>query len=540
MPDQKLTNLQTLIESIELPDSAEKAAERRYKALGDWFDRNESSLRAHRPHIFPQGSFAIGTAIAPLSQEDGYDLDLACKLRTGISRKSHAQVTLKKLVKDELNAFRKAYQILEPLEEMNRCWRLKYKDELKFHEDIVPAIPADTGRTTELTERLVAVGRDRPFAERLAAGSTWITDRTRHSFSQISDDWLRSNQEGYKDWFLSRMRPGVDAVNKMEAKVDSLPNYPRKDPLQRVVQLLKRHRDVMFQDESTKKSRPISIIITTLVARDHQPGLDLATSMELALNNLQAFREGNFDHVWNPADPTEEFTDKWNDGKHTELKLKENFHGWIEQVCTDFRRYLATGNMETLYDDAGEGLRIARPLGGNLAVIPPTISGAVSPTARDATSIGINEADPITALHRGGTKLLHRVKSFFPWMATPTWKFRGTGTVIIRATREGAQVQSGQIMPKGIYIDFAVLSSNGGSYPLPDGFNVHWQVVNTGQDAFKAGTDQLRGGFYPSDPPGRRREHTQYRGIHWVRAFVVNRRNNTCIASSERFFVAIE
>jgi len=49
------------------------------------------------------------------------------------------------------------------------------------------------------------------------------------------------------------------------ATIDELPTYRWKTPLQQVVKILKRHRDVMFLDAPDKK--PMSIIITTLAGR---------------------------------------------------------------------------------------------------------------------------------------------------------------------------------------------------------------------------------------------------------------------------------
>jgi hypothetical protein len=68
--------------------------------------------------------------------------------------------------------------------------------------------------------------------------------------------------------------------------------------------------------------------------------------------------------------------------------------------------------------------------------------------------------------------------------------------------------------------------------------NVQWQVVNSDEDAWRA--NGLRGGFYESKPRGVRWETTEYRGVHWVQAFVVRKRDRLCVGRSERFFVIIE
>ena len=89
--------LRLLLEGVELPDGAYEAAKRRYDDLGAWFDREECSLRDCDPHIFVQGSFALGTAIRPIKEGQEYDLDLSCKLRKGVDRSTHNQRELRKL-----------------------------------------------------------------------------------------------------------------------------------------------------------------------------------------------------------------------------------------------------------------------------------------------------------------------------------------------------------------------------------------------------------------------------------------------------------
>jgi hypothetical protein len=73
---------------------------------------------------------------------------------------------------------------------------------------------------------------------------------------------------------------------------------------------------------------------------------------------------------------------------------------------------------------------------------------------------------------------------------------------------------------------------------LPQGFEVWWRVVNTGEEA--AQLEGLRGRFYKSEERTIRWERTRYTGVHWVESFVVNTRNSLCVGRSERFFVVIE
>src|SRR3989344_1787980 len=85
-------------------------------------------------------------------------------------------------------------------------------------------------------------------------------------------------------------------------------------------------------------------------------------------------------------------------------------------------------------------------------------------------------------------------------------------------------------LPKGWKLRFYVDTSS-----IPDPKKVFWQVVNTGQEAERAG--DLRGEVLDDQGSNRRDEHTKYKGTHYVNCFVV--KNNSCIAKS-RFFVSIK
>lgn len=71
--DRQLT---AIAEELDVPDSRYQAAEKAYTSVGKWLDRPESSIRAWSPKVYTQGSFALGTAIRPISEDENYDVDL--------------------------------------------------------------------------------------------------------------------------------------------------------------------------------------------------------------------------------------------------------------------------------------------------------------------------------------------------------------------------------------------------------------------------------------------------------------------------------
>lgn len=328
MQNKKQIILKKMLAELEIPESAYEKAVNRYKDIGDWFGREGSSLNQYDPHVFPQGSFRLGTVIKPINGNEEYDLDLSCKLRKGITKKTHTQEQVKNLVGKELEAYRVARGIQEKLEPKHRCWRLNYQDVLNFHADVVPAIPEDQQQRIQLSEAIRKSESDQ-FAS--AADTTVvITDDRNSNFKTVSDNWKISNPEGYASWFEDRMR-GQTLFNRLEkAQVDNVPTYKKKTPLQQAIQLLKRHRDLMFQKAPDKK--PISIIITTLAARAYNGEADLGDALTTILNKMESFVRVAKPRVPNPVDPNEDFADRWT----SDAALETNFKNWLAQAKADF------------------------------------------------------------------------------------------------------------------------------------------------------------------------------------------------------------
>lgn len=328
-------NLSFLVEELDLPESAYEKAQKRYEDLGEWFNRDNSLLNYNSVHIFPQGSFMLGTAIRPVEKDDEYDLDLVCKLREGISKNSHTQKEIKELIGAELEAYRKARGIQTRLDEKHRCWCLEYKDNISFHLDIVPAIPADELKKTQLYELINNTDIENEVAENASSSAISITDNRDSNYNEISSEWNISNPEGYGLWFAKEMRTKGERTLLEKARVDELPIHERKTPLQRCVQLLKRHRDIMFKENPD--SKPISIIISTLAARAYTRELDIASALNNILKKMESMINSTTPRVSNPVNPQEDFTDKWEMSEYKHLRLEDNFKIWLKQAQKDFR-----------------------------------------------------------------------------------------------------------------------------------------------------------------------------------------------------------
>lgn len=347
--------IEAVAASVDIPETAYDKAEARYKDLGEWFGRPEAACYGFDPHICPQGSFRLGTVV----RGEEYDLDFGCRLRRGVYKSTHTQKRLKALVGSDMEAYRQARRIANALKEKTRCWRLQYQEEgsFKFHMDGVPSIPMEDPQRQLLTEAMIKVGTADFLAQEVAKHAGSITDNTRPNFDTISLDWRISNSEGYALWFESRMKLAMPLLEKRAfearaAKVDDLPARKWKSPLQKCVQALKCHRDVMFADNPDGK--PISVIITTLAANAYRGEQDVGSAMQNILATMGNFVSQHRPRVPNPVNPAEDFADKWYDPRQAHLHLERNFNLWLLQAQEDFAKIGQSRDVEFIAEQVLE------------------------------------------------------------------------------------------------------------------------------------------------------------------------------------------
>lgn len=330
--------LEALIELLEIPPHYYELAQKRNRSFGEWLHRPESSIAKFTPDVYPQGSFRYGTVVRPLLRSDEYDLDLVSEIRA-LSKTDLSQHDLKQLVGDEVKAYAESHGLKNPPREKKRCWRLDYADEVHFHMDILPAVPEERGIQQSLSRKMM----EKEFArnaEELARYTIAITDMRHPQYRAVSRDWPSSNPKGYARWFEAQMRPVAEkrflasANDRVHASVDDIPVYQWKTPLQRAIQILKRHRDVMFQ--SDPEGKPISMIITTLAAHAYGQESQLYEALVNIIDQMPQFVRREEPRVPNPVNPDEDFADKWK----TDPRLETNFWQWHARVKADVE-YLA-------------------------------------------------------------------------------------------------------------------------------------------------------------------------------------------------------
>ena len=325
--------LEYLADALDIPDGYHEQTIKRYEAIGAWLNRPESTVSEYNPDIYPQGSFALGTAIKPITDDGHYDIDIVCELY--LSKDKISQKDLKRLIGTDIISYALSNGMNKPADN-KRCWTLQYSDKLQFHLDILPAIP-DALTFKDLLET------NHP-ANQWASDAVSITDKQHPDYDKKSLDWYLSNPRGYRNWFISRMSEQVEIAKQRVAEskgitIEEVPDYTIKTPLQRAIQVLKRSRDIMFKDDEDGK--PISIIITTLAAHAYNNEANLLETLLNITQDMQNYIELIDGTPWvsNPVFPLENFADKWQENP----KLEQNFRKWLEQVALDIRSEVKGG-----------------------------------------------------------------------------------------------------------------------------------------------------------------------------------------------------
>jgi hypothetical protein len=499
--------LERLAEELDVPTSRYEEAQRRYHSVGDWLGREESGLKDYSPEVYVQGSFRLGTPIRPVNDDEHYDIDLVCELSMG--KHDVTQKELKAKLGVEMNLYAKRYS-MEPASEGRRCWTLEYAEGAQFHLDALPAIPDGEGRRKTLEARNLNAAWSKTAVA--------ITDTECETFQRHSQDWPHSNPKGFTEWFRSRMKV-VFTERRMElaleakANVEDVPAYKVKTPLQQVVQILKRHRDMRFADKPDVK--PISVIITTLAAKSYSNQLNVSDALAGILDTMMGhiqLRDGVY-WIENPTDPAENFADRWQ--SHPDRK--DAFFEWVKFAREDFAHLASQSDLRLVTEAAGRSL-------GN------TIARKVETSSRQKAS------------GSSGLKLFQKFSAVLSAVhrQTPPWTIRRQGKVRIsraRVLRVGFRpsvlLHEADPVAKGAAIEFSATTD------VVKPYSVYWQIVNTGAEA--TSLQKLRGDFSTGvivKGDIMHEETAAYEGTHSIECFIV--KDNTLAARSGAFVVKVK
>jgi len=341
-----------LLKRLDISPSQFEAAKSHYEAVAECLADGGVG-----DDIYVQGSFSYGTVVRPFKggKDADFDIDLVSQMA---KEKSEAdpkalKANVKKcILKSPVHA-----DLLDE-DEGRRCWTLNYapKDGIGFHMDILPCVNESSEKIRDIIKSHV----DPQYANTAIA----ITDKDKNTSSY---SWASGNARGLASWFKeintpyiynsSRAQQEWFVENGAYASIDEVPEQLLRSPLQRVIQLLKRHRDCKFCDTPNEENKPISMVITILAAKiaEHK-AMYTATVFELLsafideVTCFSALLDDNYEfpakylnaniltrnrdgwYLPNPVNPYENFAERWIEDNHAKARA---FFQWISWLKTD-------------------------------------------------------------------------------------------------------------------------------------------------------------------------------------------------------------
>jgi len=281
--------LARIAQELQLNQERINRMETAYKAVSDVLKADKDFFENFEIEVYAQGSKRIGTTVRPINGND-FDLDIVLHIYDPFYKHTPTEIfnSLVRVLSNNDN-----YKPI--LEVKNRCVRINYKSD--FHMDILPAcMPNEFEK----------------FAIK-------IPERTLKT-------WSSGNPKGFAEWFLRIANTVEESVLirfqnsliKAEVITEDLPKeLYLKTPLQRAVQLIKRNRDIYFQNKEYSVS---SIVITTLCGQFYAGEDSIYETIDNILLKIksdynEAIKGGYRFKIYNPVNPDEDFTDSWTD-KH--------------------------------------------------------------------------------------------------------------------------------------------------------------------------------------------------------------------------------
>lgn len=323
--------LVALTEQLKIPDRKYKDAVEKYKNVGAWLEKSNDPI-FRGALIYPQGSVRLGTTVKPYGNDE-YDIDLVVHLPHVTENASSERI------KNTVGArLRENGIYAQKLLELKRGWRINYAGD--FYLDITPAIPDNNCNS------LCPINKQ--YAEHVPDSKLYT--------------WKASNPRGYAEWFIKideKMPVFINESHRMIAldvkNVEEIPNQDEfKGVLKRTVQLLKRHRDIFFNEtySAYKDWQPISILITTLAAHAYNNLIQeqrVFTPIDLIKSIIINMRKYIVDvngiaYVANPTNQKENFAEKWKES----IVYQHVFEMWIDAVYSDIEKILSSEGIDNV------------------------------------------------------------------------------------------------------------------------------------------------------------------------------------------------
>lgn len=180
--NERKSDILRLVKALDITPAMYKNAFEKYHKIADFL-----AVNGIEADIYPQGSFALGTVIRPITKDPNayYDLDFICQMP--FTRNSNSAAETRIMVKDILE---KSDLYGGKLTIYENCFTIEYAEinGVGFKVDIVPAVDESAEQKTMLKE----------LSEYPELVDTAI------AIPQVNKQpifWPTNNPKGYKSWF---------------------------------------------------------------------------------------------------------------------------------------------------------------------------------------------------------------------------------------------------------------------------------------------------------------------------------------------------
>lgn len=286
-----------------------------------------------------------------------------------------------------------------------------------------------------------------------------------------------------------------------------------------------------------------SVLLTTLIGhriewfdKDSSAFADTPSALQAIMGRLDDWLQARPDkpEVPNPALPSQNFADLWNDIQYANFRNFVNkYRNWIDEAVSATSRSDSIEKWRKVFgDEFAKAENVAKV---EASTIQRTSAVLMEGAAHLDTLVDYVINFGITILPSWFKTPAH--------IQAPRWQpaehvsrnVHVSAEYALQKTGRAHQINSGEALPPrgGLWFDVRVNRFQ----IVPTDCCVQWRITNTG--AVAMALKKGRGGFEPPTEGNRRWEALEYRGVHMAEAFIIRRIDNRLVGYSEPFFVVI-
>lgn len=314
--------------------------------------------------------------------------------------------------------------------------------------------------------------------------------------------------------------------------------YSGNNSFRKATRLIKYVRDIK------KRFSCQSVLLTTLIGhriewfdKDSGAFADTPSALQTIMGRLDDWLQERPDkpEVPNPALPSQNFADLWNDTQYANFRNFVNkYRKWIDEAINAATRSDSIEKWRKVFGD-----EFAK--GENVEKVEVSAMRRTSALLMEGAAHLDSLVDSVITF---GITVLPAWFKTPPHIQPPRWQSAENVSRNVQVFAEYAAQETGRTHPinngeavpprGGLWFDVRVNKFQ----LVPADCYVRWRITNTGTIAMAL--KKGRGGFEVPTEGNRRWESLEYRGVHMSEAFIIRRADDRLVGYSEPFYVVIK